>query len=94
MQTSDQDVILQGARISNYMPYIEEDLAKVENGIRAEALSKALKHTLSEAEALRFWQEIAVVERLRRLWRTRTSLAVSLASQNETSLALLKENGD
>lgn len=89
----DDYALAQGARISNFLPYIEEDLERVEGEIRAMALQKALKYELQADAALRMWHEIAVIDRLRRGWKAKVAIANATAKKLDISMTIGGKNG-
>lgn len=91
--TQDDYALTQGARISNFLPYIEEDLVKLEGVILSKALQKALKYELEADEALRMWHEMAVIDRLRRGWRAKVAIANSTAEKLGESMTIGGKNG-
>lgn len=81
----DASLIAEGARLAGVLPYLEEELDKIERRLDMRIYAQLDKDELSPDQALLAWQEKHILKRIRNSFVTKVKMGTSVAERNATS---------
>jgi hypothetical protein len=91
-QVVDLGKVMDGARLAGSLPYLTDEIDKMEDALISRVLSTINDHTLTPDAAYAAWLELASYRSLLKRFRTRIAVGVSAGERSQDALNQLRSD--